>query len=202
MSKRKEKKEVIVRLNPLLKNAVRGPQVILPKDMGLIIAYTGVGRNSRVVEAGSGSGYATVMLANICKKVYSYETREEFLELARKNVQLNGLNNVVFRHMDITKGIRERNVDMVLLDLPDASEVIPHAYRALKPNGFVVGYLPNVEQMKDFFLRAKDAGFAEVFALEGIVREWKVRHYGVRPNNKGLVHTAFLVFCRKGGDRI
>jgi tRNA (adenine57-N1/adenine58-N1)-methyltransferase len=62
----------------LLKKSKRGgPAVVLPKDAGLVIGYTGIGKNSKVVELGSGSGFMSMYLGNICKLVVSYEKREE-----------------------------------------------------------------------------------------------------------------------------
>ena len=64
---------------PLLKKLKRGgPAVTIPKDAGMIIGYTGIGKNSRIVELGSGSGFMTVQFANIAKEVVSYEKRKEF----------------------------------------------------------------------------------------------------------------------------
>ena len=88
---KKIKRKELVRLNPLLDSMVRGPQVILPKDFGSILAYTGLGRESRVVEAGAGSGFLMIMLGNVCKKVYSYERNERFYKLAMKNLERSGL---------------------------------------------------------------------------------------------------------------
>jgi tRNA(1-methyladenosine) methyltransferase and related methyltransferases len=62
----------------------RGPQVILPKDIGIIIAYSGIGKESRCVDAGTGSGWLAVSLARLCKEVVSYELREDFIKIARK----------------------------------------------------------------------------------------------------------------------
>lgn len=195
------KKDIFVRLNPILKRLKRGPyggpQVILPKDFGTIVGYTGLGKNSRVVEAGGGAGFLTISLANICKKVYTYEKRKDFYETIIQNIERIGLKNVKVRNEDITDGIKEKNVDAVILDMPEADKVVPLAYKALKKDGWIVGYLPNVEQMKSFYITCKLNGFNEMFVLETIVREWVVREIGVRPQHKGLVHTAFIVFGQK-----
>lgn len=190
-------KSRFVRLNPLLKELKRGPQVILPKDFGTITAYTGIGRRSKVVESGAGSGFLSVMLGNICKSVYSYENNPRFYKLAKKNIEKSGLNNIKLKFKDITKGIDEKLVDLVVLDMADSVKVIPHAYATIKEGGFLVGYLPNVEQMKDFYLNAESCGFANVFSVETIVREWLIRSFGARPATKGLMHTGFIVFAQK-----
>ncbi|HNT61195.1 MAG TPA: hypothetical protein PKJ97_04430, partial [Candidatus Bilamarchaeaceae archaeon] len=90
----------------------------------------------------------------------------------------------------------ERDVDLVTLDMPGAEQALASAHAALKEGGYCVGYLPNVEQAKAFFLEAQKS-FREVFMLEGIVREYEVRDFGVRPSHIGLMHTAYLVFARK-----
>ncbi len=181
----------------ILKKLKRGPAIIQPKDIGLIVGYTGIGKESVCVDAGAGSGFLTIALANICKKVYSYERKPEFYELAEKNVERTGLENVELKNRDIFEGIDEKEADLVTLDLPEAEKAVAHAHSALKKDGWCVGYLPNVEQAKTFYIECHRNGFSEIFMLEGIVREYEVREYGVRPAHIGLVHTAYLVFARK-----
>src|SRR5208282_5351208 len=83
----------------------RGPQVILPKDIGMIVAYSGIDKNSVCVDAGTGSGWLAVSLARISRKVYSYDTRPEFIAIAEKNRVFLGLDNLEFVNRDVTKGI-------------------------------------------------------------------------------------------------
>jgi len=71
------------------------------------------------------------------------------------------------------------------------------AHNALVSGGYLVGFLPNLEQAKEFFLAAEAAKFSDVFMIESIVREYDVREYGVRPKHVGLTHTAYLVFAQK-----
>ena len=188
---------VEVRLPSLLKKMKRGPSVMLPKDLGLIVGYTCLGKDSVVVEAGAGSGFSGIMLGRIAKKVVSYERKEEFAKLAQENCMRTGVKNVKVKLADIIDGIKEKNVDLVLLDMPEAEKVVGHAYKALEGGGHIVGYLPNVEQAKEFYLECEETGFAPVFMLEGIVREYEVREFGVRPKHLGLMHTGYLVFGRK-----
>ena len=173
-----------------------GPAIVLPKDSGAIIAYAGINRDSLVVEAGAGSGFLTVALASIAKEVISYENNEEFAKLAEENIKRASLNNVTIKQMDITNGIDEKNVDAIILDLKDALKVVEIAYNALKKDCYVVGYLPNIEQAKEFYLECEKY-FEKVFMLENIVRDYEVRDFGVRPRHFGLMHTAYLVFGKK-----
>jgi tRNA (adenine57-N1/adenine58-N1)-methyltransferase len=179
----------------------RGPQVVLPKDAGLIAAFTGVGAGDRVVDVGAGSGWLAVFLANIVGaqgKVYSYELRDDFADLAERNVKKAGLEKVIeIIRKDAAAGIEQTDVDLVTLDCADSDKLLPLAFECLKKNGCCVGYLPHVEQVKQFVFAASDAGFETQRVIEGIVREWLVRDRGCRPENTGLTHTGFLVFLKK-----
>lgn len=181
----------------LLKKLKRGPAIIQPKDIGLIVGHTGIGRESVCVDAGAGSAFLTCALANIAKKVYSYERKPEFYELAKKNIARAGLANIELKNKDVFEGIDEKDIDLVTLDLPDAEKAVANAHSALKKEGWCVGYLPNIEQAKSFYMECHNAGFQEIFMLENIAREYEVREYGVRPMHIGLMHTAYLVFARK-----
>ena len=77
-------------LPPAYRRLKRGPQVMLPKDIGMVIAYTGITKESKCVDAGTGSGWLAVSLARVAKEVTSYETREEFMKLAQKNASERG----------------------------------------------------------------------------------------------------------------
>jgi tRNA (adenine57-N1/adenine58-N1)-methyltransferase len=184
---------------PLLRRLKRGgPAVTIPKDAGVVIAYTGIGKNSRIIEFGSGSGFMTVQLANIAKEVKSYEKRKEFLELAEYNVKRAGLENVTFRLHDVLHGIEESDGswDLVFCDIADAEKVAGFAHAALKKEGFLAAHCLHSEQAKALHLEAKKH-FSEVFTLETIIREYEAREQGFRPKHFGLMHTAYIVFARK-----
>ena len=170
---------------------------MLPKDSGMIIAYAGIGKDSVVVEAGAGTGFLTIALARVARQVVSYEQKPEFAMLATDNVEKADLSNVTIKQQNVLENIAEREVDAVVLDMPEADKVVPLAYAALKKNGYLVGYLPHTEQVKAFVAAAHAAKFSEVFALENIVREYEVREFGVRPQHWGMTHTAYLAFARK-----
>ncbi|MEM2963228.1 MAG: methyltransferase domain-containing protein [Candidatus Anstonellales archaeon] len=182
---------------PILLRLKRGPQVLLPKDIGLILGFSGAGKNSRCLDAGSGSGFLAIALGNVCKSVVSYEWREDFFLLAQENVSRSGLKNVKIVKRNIFDGIKERNLDLITLDMANSDRIVGIAYKALKVGGFLVGYLPHAEQVQKFAFQCRLAGFSEVFTLESIVREYLAHDSGFRPQNMGLTHTAYLVFAKK-----
>jgi tRNA (adenine57-N1/adenine58-N1)-methyltransferase len=175
----------------------RGPQVILPKDIGIIIAYSGIDKNSVCIDAGTGSGWLAVSLARLCGHVYSYDLRDDFLKIADQNVKHLGLDNVTLKKGDVFKRIDEKDADLVTLDLPNAEKALRNARKALKQGGTVVGYLPHVEQVKRYVMKLGTLKFTDVHTVEVIVRDFLVRKEGMRPSNTGLWHTAYLVFARK-----
>ncbi len=187
----------MINLPKHFKRLKRGPQVILPKDIGSILAYTGVNKESVCVDAGTGSGWLAISLARIAKHVTSYDIRDEFLEIARKNVQNEGLSNLDVKKHDVTKKISESDVDVFTLDMPNAEKALKNVKAALKEGGFVAGYLPHMEQVKAFVTALEKLKFTNIFTIENIERDILVREQGVRPSTKGVWHTGYLVFAQK-----
>ena len=71
-----------------------------------------------------------------------------------------GLYNVVQKIGDITEKIDEENVDVIVLDMPDPWNVVPHAKKALnKAKGRIAIYVPYVEQAKKGVEALKEHGF-------------------------------------------
>lgn len=173
-----------------------GPAVTLPKDAGLVIAYSGIGKDSKVVELGTGTGFMTVQLANIVKEVITYEKREEFAKLAADNLKKAGLKNVVLKEQDVLEGFDEKDADLVFCDIAEAEKIVENSYSALKKDGVFAAHCLNVEQAKALFLEL-EKHFKDVFMTECIVRDYNVRDFGTRPKNFGLMHSAYLVFARK-----
>lgn len=175
----------------------RAPQIIPKKDIGLILTECGINNESIVVEAGSGSGASGVFLASHCKKLYTYDIREDHLKIAESNYENFNLKNVEFKIHDIYTGIPVDNVDVILLDVPAPWEVIKHAQVALKQGGHLVNYSPTIPQVMDF-VNSLGEEFYHVKTIELIQREWEVSGRKVRPKTfQELGHSGFLSFVRK-----
>lgn len=177
----------------------RGPQVVLPRDASLICAYAGICSGSRVLEAGSGSGWLTIFIARIVGKdgvVYSYEWRKDFLKIAKQNVKKLKIRNVVFKNADIYKSIDEKNLDAIVLDVPEPWKVLRHAYTTIKKDGRLVCYLPTFEQTKKIVESSKNL-FEHELTFENIFREIVVKERASRPKSNGIMHTAFISVFRR-----
>jgi tRNA (adenine57-N1/adenine58-N1)-methyltransferase len=180
------------------KKVKRSAQVIMPKDVALILAYTGIGPGDNVVDAGTGSGYLAILIANYVKpgKVVTYEKSKRFAKIAKRNIKSSGLKSIKLKERDVTKGIGEKNVDAVMLDLQNSQKAVKHAYKALRAGGWLVVYSPTVESLMGVLESIKKRDFCKVKTVENIVREWKTGPT-VRPKTMGLMHTGFLTFARK-----
>lgn len=184
----------------LYKKLARAPQIIIPKDIGPIIAYTGINSTSKVVDGGAGSGALAIFLANMAGEVTTYEIRNDFIKVARRNIQQLGIKNLRVRKADLTEGIKERNVDLVTLDIPEPRKALKTAVKALKPGGFLVCYLPNLNQVSEF-VKAVDSEKAllRLKTIETIEREWEIDGKRLRPKSQPIGHSGFLTFVRKIG---
>lgn len=183
------------RLPDMMRKIKRMPQIVGLKDAGAIASYCGLNKGDRVVEAGTGSAALTIFLAGVVNKVYSYEVREDFFKVAKKNLELCGIKNVMLKNKDVTAGILERDVDAVILDMGSPEKAIDAAIKALKPGGFLVVYSPVLEQVER--VRNAMGGFSFVKTIELIERTWEIGDNRTRPKTRMLGHTGFLTFGRR-----
>jgi len=189
-------------LNPntrdiMFKKFGRGPQVILPEDAAMIAAFTGVGKGSKVVEAGTGSGFLTAFLANLGCEVTSFEKRKEHFNKAKRNLTRARLK-VRLYNRDITKARLPRETDLVVLDMKTPEKVIKKAHTSLKPGGYLAIYSLHVEQLQRVMPRLKK--FSHIRIVENLQRKWQIqgkKETFTRPKTHMMGHTGFLIFARK-----
>ncbi len=182
----------------LFKNLRKLPQTVPLKDIGLIIAETGLNKDSVVVDGGIGSGALTGALAHIVKHVTSYEIREDCIKMAESNLKLLGITNVTIKNKSLYDGIDETEVDVITIDVPEPWHVIKHASIALKIGGFLVNYSPNTTQVQEFVNELqKHDNLIHVKTIEIIERLWKVHGRIVHPKGTDIGHSGFITFVRK-----
>lgn len=194
-----------IALEPLLRDyifkSVRKTQITYPKDIALMVMFSGVGSGSRIVEAGTGTGALTTALANYVKpngKVYSYEIREEFLKTAKKNLKRAGLINFAeLKNKDITAGIDEIDVDAIILDLATPWHVVPHAYTALKSCGTLISFSPTIDQVVKTVEALKENSFVDIETVECLLRGMQITRGKTRPHTLMTGHTGYITFARK-----
>lgn len=174
--------------------------ILIQKDIGSVLAHTGLGAGDRVVDAGTGAGAIALNLGNVVGsegKVYTYEIREDFAEVAKKNIENFGITNIEVKNKDIKEGIDEDNLDLIFLDLPKPFEIFEDVYDSLKVGGWLTVYAPYIDQAEVSYRIAKKLGFYNIDIIEILERGLEVRQQGVRPKTRMVGHSGYLLFARK-----
>jgi len=188
-------------LSDFIFKSQRKTQITYPKDVALIVMFSGVGSGSKVVEAGTGTGALTTALAHYVKpdgRVYSYEIRPEFIQTAMKNLKrANLLDYVELKNKDITQSIDETDVDAVVLDLATPWLVIPQAYSALTGSGALVSFSPTIDQVVKTVEALQQNNFIDVETIECIMRRMQTERGKTRPETLMTGHTGYITFARK-----
>ncbi len=197
-----------VALEPTLSTKIRSrrifnykTQIIYPRDWGLIIAFSNIRSGSKIIEIGTGSGAFTAFLSEIVGEkgyIWSYDVDIDRLKTARKNLEMMvSLKNYTLKLYTEVEGITERNVDTVFIDIPEPWLHIKNAWRSLKPGGFLVIYVPTFNQVKKTLETLIKNAFVDIKVIEGFTREIQYKPYAIRPEMKGYLFSAFIIFSRK-----
>lgn len=187
-------------LHDLIKGVKRQTQIMYPKEIGYLMMKLGIGPGSTVIESGTGSGGLTTALAwfvGDTGKVITYERRADFYKLAGKNLERVGLAARVEQvNRNIEDGFLHSGADALFLDVRTPWEYLGAIPGAVIPGAMCGFLLPTVNQVSDL-LRGLEAGpFAETEVLEILVRRWKPVADRLRPDDRMVAHTGFLVFSR------
>lgn len=187
-------------LSDLLLDTPRSTQIMYPKDIGFILVNMGIGPGQHIVEAGTGSGSLTRALAfavGPSGKVTSYDWRPEIQRRAISNIKELGLSDrVEFKLKDIGEGFDETNADALFLDVQNPYDYIEQVRACLKPGGFFGSILPTVNQVIRLIAALKQNSFAFTEVCEVLLRYYRTDVNHVRPTDRMVAHTGFLVFAR------
>lgn len=181
-----------------IQNLKRKAQVMTLKDIGPIIAYTGLNKSSKVIDAGTGSGSLAGALTAIAKEIRSYDSREDHLEAARKNLRNIDTSNLSLEVKDIKdkEQFPSGEFDVFTLDIKHPEQALETAEKVLKKSGYLVVYSPHITQIQSVKKKLPE-NLVVVKTMEIIEREWKVGDKILRPQTKDHGHTGFLCFIRK-----
>jgi tRNA (adenine57-N1/adenine58-N1)-methyltransferase len=188
-------------LADILRETTRNTQIMYPKDIGFVLLMLGIGPGSTVLEAGTGSGALTTALAwavGPTGKVITYEIRPEMQKLARRNLERIGLiDRVTFHLADISNGFEEKGVDALFLDVPNPYDFLGQVREALKDGGFFGNILPTTNQVSKLLHSLYHYHFSFTDVCEIMLRYYKPVPERLRPTDRMVAHTGYLVFARK-----
>jgi tRNA (adenine57-N1/adenine58-N1)-methyltransferase len=192
---------LIPSLQDKLQGLYRLAQIILPRDAAHILMNCAIEPGQIVLEAGIGSGALTIALASAIApngKIISYDIRPDFIDHAMKNLKQSNLAQyVITKIKDVTEGIDEKDLDAIILDIPNPWAAVEHAWNGLKAGGYLCTYSPLISQVEQTVKTIEQHAFIECKTYENIQREMIVSKHGTRPSFDMLGHTGYLTFARK-----
>jgi len=193
---------------PLLTDYVlsmpRGATIVYPKDAALIVGFADIFPGARVLEAGVGSGALTLSLLRAVGptgSVHSVERREEFAANATSNIE-NYFGGRPANWSLAIGSVQEQEFnqefDRVILDMLAPWECVDMAAKVLRPGGVFMAYVATTTQLSATAEALKDDGhFTEPESFESMVRGWHHEGLAVRPQQRMIGHTGFLIFSRR-----
>jgi tRNA (adenine57-N1/adenine58-N1)-methyltransferase catalytic subunit len=200
-------------LRPLLREVTvkmpRGAAVVYPKDAAQILSGADIFPGARVLEAGVGSGALTLSLLRAIGptgRLISYERREDFAEVARRNV--DAFLGTAHPAWDLRVGdlveslaahpLKAGSVDRVVLDMLAPWECIAAVAEVLAAGGVLCCYVATTTQLARTVETLRvHTGFTEPDASETLLRSWQAEGLAVRPRHAMIGHTGFLIFARR-----
>ena len=187
----------------LMMKASRESGVIYPKDAGLILLKAGISAGKKVLEIGTGSGALSLILAQALRptgKLFTYDRREDFMELAKKNLRRAKLLDwVSFGKRESREPIPEKGFNAAILDIPTPWEEVEVVKEALHGGGTLVSLNPTYNQIEQMAEALRAAGFVRIESCEILLRPILARAGKTRPVQRMVSHTEFLVFATKVG---
>ena len=193
---------------PLLADYVltmpRGATIVYPKDAAMIVGLADIYPGARVLEAGVGSGALTISLLRAAGDkgyVHSVERRVDFAENARSNVDAyfeGAPSNWKLDVGDLQDQNFDSEFDRVILDMLAPWECVDIAARSLRPGGVFMSYVATTTQLSATAEAIKQDGrFTEPESSETLVRGWHHEGLAVRPQQRMIGHTGFLIQSRR-----
>ena len=182
----------------------RGATIVYPKDAAMIVGVADIFPGAKVIEAGVGSGALSISLLRaigINGQLSSFERREDFADIATENVR--SYFGTVPANWSLTIGsvqdsAVDKNYDRVIFDMLAPWECIAFAAEVLRPGGVVLAYVATTTQLSATAEAIKEDGrFTEPLSSETIVRDWHHEGLAVRPMQRMIGHTGFLIVSRR-----
>jgi tRNA (adenine57-N1/adenine58-N1)-methyltransferase len=182
----------------------RGATIVYPKDAAMIVGVADIYPGARVLEAGVGSGALTLSLLRAVGHegfVHSVERRDDFAQNATMNVT-NYFGEMPSQWRLDVGSVQdqtfESSFDRVILDMLAPWECVSMAAQVLRPGGVFLAYVATTTQLSATAEALKEDGhFTEPESSETMVRGWHHEGLAVRPQQRMIGHTGFLIQSRR-----
>ena len=153
-----------------------GQTISQPYIVALMIEAAEVRPGGRVLEVGSGSGYAAAVISRIAERVVGVERQPELVEVARERLERLGDDNIDILEGDGTKGCPDEAPFDAILAAASGSHVPEPLLGQLAPGGRIVmpigdpgavQELVKVTKQEDGILRQENLGAVRFVPLIG-----------------------------------
>ncbi len=185
----------------LLHYVRRSTQIIYPKDAGYLILKLGIKEGMKILEAGTGSGAMTLLLAHYVGetgKIYTYEERKEFSAKAEKLLEDFGLKKrVCFFVKNIEEGIEEKDFDAAVIDLKEPEKYLSQIIDCLVEGGSFGIVVPTTNQVSAVIRLCENLPVLNLEVCEILFRKYKINPDRIRPFDIMVGHTAYLITGKK-----
>ncbi len=185
----------------IMRKLKRGTQIVYPKDAAYICLYLGLRPGMKVFECGTGSGVMTVVMANAVSpngKVVTYEADERFYDTSGKNLASVGLIDCVDRHLkNLADGIEGGPFDAAFIDVREPWLYLDTIYKGVGGGIPVAFVLPTTNQICELLGALEHhGGFTDFLVGETFLRFYKPVSERLRPDDRMVAHTTYMVFAR------
>jgi len=180
----------------------RETQIVFPKDAAFICFRLGLMHGSKMLEIGTGSGALTFIFSCIVGpggSVVSFEKEERHYKNAKKNIEhFAKWDNTKLNFGDVME-YGDGGFDAAFIDVREPWMCFDKASELLKGSGLLGMIVPTANQITDI-LKELGNRFSDIEVLEIMLRRYKTVAERVRPVDRMVAHTGYLVFARKIED--
>ncbi|MCX8021572.1 MAG: tRNA (adenine-N1)-methyltransferase [Syntrophorhabdaceae bacterium] len=177
----------------------RETQIVFPKDAALISFKLNLRPGSKIIEIGTGSGVLTFVFSNTVGPegmVVSFEKEERHYKNAKKNIENHCSWENVTLYLGDVLTYDMSGFDAAFIDVREPWEYIDKAHKLLKKSGSIGMIVPTTNQISEA-LKELQKNFGEIEVLEVLLRKYKTVPERIRPTDRMVAHTGYLIFGRR-----
>lgn len=182
----------------------RETQIVFPKDAAFICLKLNIRPGARMIEVGTGSGAMTLYFSRALGPsgcLVSIEKEERHYKNARRNIEkLSEWENMRLLNQDVSE-FEDEPFDAAFIDVREPWLHIEKMHNLLDPGRVLGAILPTANQVSEM-LRFMQTCFGDIEVIEILFRRYKPVVERLRPEDRMVGHTGYLIFGRKVLSRV